>query len=298
MDNASANDSCIKILKDNFVFNGSLLCNGRLFHVCCCAHIFNIMVQHGLEQVKSIIAKVHDTVDFLNSSEARLKRFGELVSQYNMQEQKLVLKYKTRWNSTYNVLDCAIKFRKVFPRYALHDHNYDCCPNDDEWEKIDKLLQVLKVFKDTTNIILGFEYPTSNLFLSEVHRIKVLLDIKFESPDDFVRSMIQNMKQRFDKYWGEFNMLMAIGAVLDLRSKMRVLKITFPKMFSLHVARENISKVRNVMYQLYDEYVRMHSSFIVEESAECEFVSNALEGGSTSSGLSELLQVVRSGQEV
>ena len=37
--------------------------------------------------------------------------------------------------------------------------------------EIEKLLQVLKVFKDTTNIILGSEYPTSNLFLSEVHRI-------------------------------------------------------------------------------------------------------------------------------
>ena len=54
------------------------------------------------------------------------------------------------------MLDCAINFRKVFPRYALHDHNYDCCPNDDEWEKVEKLLQVLKVFKDTTNIISGF----------------------------------------------------------------------------------------------------------------------------------------------
>ena len=71
------------------------------------------MVQHGLEQVKSIIAKVHETVDFLNSSEARLKRFGELVSQYNVQERKLVLECKTRWNSTYDMLDCAIKFRKV-----------------------------------------------------------------------------------------------------------------------------------------------------------------------------------------
>ena len=52
------------------------------------------------------------------------------------------------------------------------------------------MLKVLKVFKDTTNIISGFEYPTSNLFLSEVHRIKVLLDKKFESPNDFVRSMV------------------------------------------------------------------------------------------------------------
>ena len=85
MDNASANDSCIQILKDNFASNERLLCNGRLFHVRCCAHILNIMVQHGLEQVKSIIAKVHETVDFLNSSDGRLKRFGELVNQYNEQ---------------------------------------------------------------------------------------------------------------------------------------------------------------------------------------------------------------------
>ena len=81
-------------------------------------------------------------------------------------------------------------------------------------------------------------------------------------------------------------MLMAIGAMLDPRLKIRVLEITFPKMFSPHVAWENISKVRDVMYQLYDEYVRMSSSFTFEESAECEIVSNAPKGGSTSSGLS------------
>ena len=52
------------------------------------------MVQHGLEQVKNIIAKVHETVDFLNSSEARLKRFGELVSQYNVQERKLLKNHR------------------------------------------------------------------------------------------------------------------------------------------------------------------------------------------------------------
>ena len=75
------------------------------------------------------------------------------------------------------------------------------------------------------------------------------------------------MKQRFDKYWGECNMLMAIGAVLGPRLKMRALEITFPKMFSSHVARENISKVRDVLYPLYHEYVRMHFSSTVEESA-------------------------------
>ena len=96
MVNENANDSCIKILKDNFASNERLLYNGRLFHVRGCAYILNITVQHGLEQVKSIIAKVHETMDFLNSSEAQLKRFCELVSQYNVQKRKLVLECKTR----------------------------------------------------------------------------------------------------------------------------------------------------------------------------------------------------------
>ena len=147
------------------------------------------MVQHGLEHVKSIIAKVHETVDFLNSSEAQLKRFGELVSQYNVQERKLVLECKTRWNSTYDMLDCAIKFRKVFPRYALHDHNYGYCPNDDEWEKIEKLLQVLKVFKDTTNIISGSEYPSSNVTPRFQVRLEWWIRIEFGARDYILDSL-------------------------------------------------------------------------------------------------------------
>ncbi|KAL4342405.1 hypothetical protein GQ457_08G026020 [Hibiscus cannabinus] len=187
---------------------------------------FNLMMkrgmpqlQHGLQQVQDIIEKVHDTVDFLNASDARLKRFGELASQYNVQDRKLILECKTRWNSTYDMLDCAIKFRKV-------------------------------------------------------QRIKVLLDVKSKSLDDFVKSMVANMKERFTKYWGECNLLMAIDLV-----------------------RENIGKVKDIMYQLFEEYLRIYSSTCnVEESVECAFPINAHGGDVTSSGLSELLQDVFSGE--
>ncbi|XP_024990657.1 zinc finger BED domain-containing protein RICESLEEPER 2-like [Cynara cardunculus var. scolymus] len=88
VDNASANDSCIAILKDNFESNGRLICGGKLFYVRCCAHILNIMVQHDLQQVKDIIVKVHYSFDYSNSNDARLKCFGEPVSQYNMNHRK------------------------------------------------------------------------------------------------------------------------------------------------------------------------------------------------------------------
>ncbi|KAL4353972.1 hypothetical protein GQ457_06G016940 [Hibiscus cannabinus] len=197
------------------------------------------MVQHGLQQVQDIIEKVHDIVDFLNASDARLKRFVE---------------------------------------------------------KIEKLLDILEVFKATTNIISGSEYQTANLFLGVVQRIKVLLDVKSESLDDFVKSMVENMKERFTKYWDECNLLMAIGSVMDPRLKMRAVEIAFPKMFPLHLVMGKISKVKDIMYQLFDEYLRMYSlTFNVEESGECAFPMDA-HGDVTSSGLFELLQDVFSGE--
>ncbi|KAK9019118.1 hypothetical protein V6N11_034157 [Hibiscus sabdariffa] len=40
------------------------------------------------------------------------KKFAELAQQYNLKERRLVLECKTRWNSTYEMLDCAIKFKE------------------------------------------------------------------------------------------------------------------------------------------------------------------------------------------
>ncbi|XP_074297078.1 zinc finger BED domain-containing protein RICESLEEPER 2-like [Silene latifolia] len=176
VDNASANDTCIQVLKDTFSLTKRLVCDGKLFHVRCCAHILNIMVQHGLKEVKTIISNVHESVDYINQSDLRLKKFTELVQQFNLKERRLVLECKTRWNSTYEMLACAIKFKKVFARLAQEDRNYTYCPNAEDWVKIEKLSEILEVFNDTTNIISGSEYPTSNLFLAEIYRIKVLLD--------------------------------------------------------------------------------------------------------------------------
>ncbi|WCJ31864.1 Zinc finger BED domain-containing protein RICESLEEPER 3 [Euphorbia peplus] len=247
VDNASANDSCIQITRETFSLTKRLVCGGKIFHGRCCAHILNIMVQHGLKQVKSIIKNVHDTMDYLNGSEQRLQKFVELVHQFNLKERKLILECKTRWNFTYDMLACAINFKEVFSRLALEDSDYVYCPSVDDWDKIQKLLEILKVFYDTTNIISGSTYPTSNLFLSEVYYIKEMLDKHSDSSDDFVRSMVKNMKERFDKYWGECNLLMAISGVLDPRLKMKV------------IVRENANRVRNTLHELYDEYKGTHT---------------------------------------
>ncbi|XP_039137387.1 zinc finger BED domain-containing protein RICESLEEPER 2-like [Dioscorea cayenensis subsp. rotundata] len=130
------------------------------------------MVQFGLSKIESVIENIRDSVVHIKQFEGRLIMFSKIVQQLQLPYRKLVLDCKTRWNSTYEMLSVALKFKDVFPRYKDRDITYDCCPSNEDWEKAEKMCEILEVFNSTTNIISGSEYPTSNLFLNEVFRVK------------------------------------------------------------------------------------------------------------------------------
>ncbi|KAG8379317.1 hypothetical protein BUALT_Bualt07G0075800 [Buddleja alternifolia] len=136
------------------------------------------------------------------------------------------------------------------------------CPTDEDWEKVEKVISVLESFWTTIHIISGSDYPTSNLFLNDVSRVKELLDKKSSETDDFIQNMVVQMKKKFDKYWGECNLLMSIASVLDPRCKMRTLEFCFPKLYSPQQVAGEISKHTNSTeitkcgWSEFAEYVR------------------------------------------
>ncbi|XP_071926102.1 zinc finger BED domain-containing protein RICESLEEPER 1-like [Coffea arabica] len=125
------------------------------------------------------------------------------------------------------------------------------------------------------HIISRSDYPTSNLFLQEILKVKKVLDARENDEDDFIRGMVRRMKLKFDKYWGECNLLMSIAAILDPRQKMRVIEFAFPKMYPPYEAQENIIKVRQAIFDLYEEYV------VIAASASAG-ANNSMFGASTS----------------
>ncbi|XP_059461854.1 zinc finger BED domain-containing protein RICESLEEPER 2-like [Corylus avellana] len=79
VDNAKANDTSIRVLKDVFNRRKALLIGGKLFHVRCCAHITNLLVQDGLDEISLIVDCVRDGIKCLVASESRLIKFSEIA---------------------------------------------------------------------------------------------------------------------------------------------------------------------------------------------------------------------------
>ncbi|GJZ01792.1 retrotransposon protein, partial [Tanacetum coccineum] len=210
VDNAFANDATKKILVAHYKRLGNLFCDvkfykgkfsdGKFFHVRCCAHILNLMVQDGLLVIKDIVSRFIASVSYINASDARLKVFSQVSQQLHLPDRKLILDCKTRWNSTYKMVSVVITFKDTFSMYEVRDPSYRHCPSDDDWEKLESICKTLEAFNACTNIISGSDYLTSNLYFGEVQYIKQVLDRQFNDEREWLRKMVKKMKEKFDKY--------------------------------------------------------------------------------------------------
>nr|GMD95269.1 zinc finger BED domain-containing protein RICESLEEPER 2-like [Ipomoea batatas] len=145
------------------------------------------------------------------------------------------------WNATFAMLSFALDFKQVFPLYQLRDPNYKCLLSEDDWQKVEEICSLLVHFNEVTKIILGSEYPTTNLILPELYNIKEILCLKFKNLEPWIENMARRMQQKFDKYWGSSNLLISIAVVLDPRNKMTFIEFAFPVIYSEHEATRQIA---------------------------------------------------------
>jgi hypothetical protein len=98
------------------------------------------------------------------------------------------------------MLATAIGFREVFPMYHQVDQAFQWVVSPKQWNKVENVNQVLSIFNEVTNMVSESDYPTSNLFLLEVWRMKEILNFKCVDRNEYIRSMASKMALKFDKY--------------------------------------------------------------------------------------------------
>ncbi|KAM3290052.1 hypothetical protein P3S67_018341 [Capsicum chacoense] len=169
LDNTTNNDSLQTILKGHFGLQKSLLCDSEFFHMCCSAHILNLIVQEGLKATTDVLFRIRESVKYVKGSDGRMRKFEQCVKQAGISTKLgLRLDVTTRWNSTYLMLESTLQYEIAFSSLQLVDRNYSVCPTFDHWRRAEKIFEFLEPFYEITNLIFAKSYPTSNLYFMQV----------------------------------------------------------------------------------------------------------------------------------
>ena len=106
-------------------------------------------------------------------------------------------------------------------------------------------------YRDTCNFS-GIKYPTANLYFPSVFSIYFTLKRHSEGEDDYMKRMCCKMLAKFEKYYSEFNVLLAIAVILDPRYKLHFVDFSYTKLYG--ECSIEYMNVRSKMSSLFMEY--------------------------------------------
>jgi hypothetical protein len=104
--------------------------------------------------------------------------------------------------------------------------------------------------------------------------MKEIVDVKVGDRNEYIILMTARMSDKFDKYWGDTNMLMALAVVLDLRYKIKLISFCFPIIYPLDVEGNRIKGVLSVLKELCEVYVAAHNSSILQQQVAAKVSSS------------------------
>lgn len=293
VDNASSNDGAIKFLKKKLKGPDAIL-DCAYLHLRCCAHVINLVVKDGLEDQRDSIIRIRKAVRYVRSSPSRLIKFEDCVEKEKIKcDKKVSLDVETRWNSTYMMLETAVRYENAFHRLESDDNAYGDyffggddedvstntratrrrkkknivigSPQKTDWDSARYFIEFLKVFYKVTMKISGSRYLTSNLFFNELVKMHLNIEKMCSSGDSRCCDMARRMKEKYDKYWkniDNINFLLYVAVLLDPRKKMQYVEFTFAQIYVGEREKQILMKERakNTLEVLYKDYVRLQEN--------------------------------------
>ncbi|KAG6789053.1 hypothetical protein POTOM_005137 [Populus tomentosa] len=255
LDQSFSNETVIGNLRGLLSVKNPFVLHGQLLKGSCYARVLSHLAQDALSATGEIVRRIRESVKYVKTSEAHDEKFTELRQQLQVPSTKiLVIDNQTKWNTTYQMLVAASELKEVFACLDTSDPVYKINPSTDDWKKADILCTYLKLLYDAANILTGPMYPPAHVFYHEVYKIQLELTHASMSQDPFVSNLIKPMKEKFDQYWKDCFLVLAIAVVMDPRFKMKLLEFSFPKVFG-EDAGMWIKSVDDGIHELFLDYL-------------------------------------------
>uniref|UniRef100_J3N7H9 BED-type domain-containing protein n=1 Tax=Oryza brachyantha TaxID=4533 RepID=J3N7H9_ORYBR len=202
LDNASNNDTVVSNLKSKLAARKKSQFDPDYFHVHCAAHIVSLVVNDGLQPIQPLISNLRNTVKYFKKSPARMYKFVGVCNSYSIRVGRgLSLDVKTRWSSTYRMLETGIEYRNAFDYYAETDTKYEWLPIQSEWDVFDKIQPILGVAMADAMLEKFCKYleNTNNIMI-----IATILDPRFK---------MRYIKWCFSEFFDEIRCVTKVAAI-------------------------------------------------------------------------------------
>ena len=121
------------------------------------------------------------------------------------------------------MLSTALIYKDVFSYLAKREVSNTCLPH---------ICGRLELFHSVTEFFSGRKYPTTNMYFALVCELKIALNEWSLSSSEMVSTMTESMLAKFNSYWANVNVVMAVAAILDSRYKMKLLEFYYPNIYS------------------------------------------------------------------
>lgn len=264
-DSCLIHDNIVGKIREQLSQNRFLLCNGQLFEVRCAVNLIKVMVEDCLDALSLTICKIRETVRYIRSSQTVSEKFNEMVQEveannekplYLGNEKSLYLDNPHQWNSTYIMLDVALKYQEVFSRLQKQDFGYTMCPSEYEWSQVSTITGYLKLFVDVATVFAESKHLTANIYFPEVCAIHLQLIDWCQSVDEDISSLALKMKSKFDEYWKKCSLALAVAAILDPRFKMKLVEYYYPQIYGGDAPDcvDIVSNCTRALYNGHDVY--------------------------------------------
>ena len=260
--NCSSHDIYSANLRDHLSNKNTLTLKGQLFVVRCYAHLLNLAAQDVIASIHGIIYNIRESLKYVKASLVREERFAEIVQQLEIPcTRPLSLDVQSHWDTTYLMLIGALEFRHAFAYLETCDPHYNEAPSPDDWKKVETVCTYLKLLYDSANVILSATDPTANIYFHEAWKIHFELASITSGDEGSTCGVAKEMHEKFDKYWKDCSLVLAIAVVMDPRFKMKFVEFAFSKLYGEDASRY-IKVVDDGIHALYDEYITQPISLI------------------------------------
>lgn len=191
----------------------------------CFAHTLNLVTSSAISvlEIDSVIKKVRKIVMYIKNSVINSDKLRKLQNDSGVPEgkvKKMVLDVKTRWNSTYYMVQRFLELLTVVSQILLSDDNSPEMPTSSEIADLRQLELLLKPFEYATTEMSAEKYVTISKIIPMVNCLTSQLN-SFDTSSVAVKAVKKVLESELTKRFGqcELNQWLAISTILDPRFK-------------------------------------------------------------------------------